>query len=725
MIKDKMTESTYHITGLDCPNCAKELQDGIAKLGLVDHAQVDFVNKQLIVTGDADFASLQQRAREFGNTLHADKPIQAGHQRRGVFGFWDYLLSRQDTRFALIGFGLVILGGILTWVADQRLSLGIYTLALALAVYPLLTQGLNALRINRRFTIDLLMSIAAIGALLLGEYLEAATIVFLYTIGEALEGYVTHYARDSIATLLDLQPRRAWRISAGHEEQVTVDELAIGDHILIKPGERIPMDGVIVQGDSAVNQAAITGESMPVHKISGDEVFAGSINHHGLLTVAVSALAQDNTLNRIVQMVAQAQSRQAPSQRIIDRFAQYYTPAVIVLAVLIALIPTLFFGQAWIANDATGGWLYRALTILVIACPCALVISTPVTIISAISRAAQRGILIKGGAYLEQLGTVQAVAFDKTGTLTQGRPQVTISRSIDCESGLDCPQCDDVLALAAALESRSTHPLAQAVVRAATSRRLAQRYPAAQQVKNMSGQGIMGMVDEQAVVVGSHALFDQHYHHSPDLCQMVQTAEAHGQTTMLLHDGERVRGFIALADTVREHSAAVLATLHDLHLTTVMLTGDNAVVAQAVADELQVQTVRASLLPQDKVQAVQDLVTQYHTVMMVGDGINDTPALAQASIGVAMGGAGSAQAMETADIVLMADDLSQLPFAIRLSRFARMLIMQNITLAIITKLLFLLLATSGGVTMWMAIFADVGMSLLVILNGMRALRFAG
>lgn len=725
-----MSEQVYKIGNLDCANCAKELEVGINKLDGVNSASVNFSNMTLVVNGSAPFTQLQDRTKAFGHTLHDEdtSSTKASQEptRGGLLGFFDYIIKRNDTRLALIGAGIVLL----TFIASQLTSnpestiiIVSYSVALVIAVYPIAQKGLNALRINHRFTIDLLMTIAGVGALIIGEYLEAATVVFLYTIGEALEGYVTNRARDSIGSLLALQPDSALLIKDGREIQVAVKTLAVGDHILVKSGERIPMDGMIIKGVSSVNQAAITGESMPINKIAGDDVFAGSINADGVLTVEVTALAENNTLSRIISMVADAQGRHAPSQRMIDQFAQYYTPAVIILALLIALVPTVFFGQALIATEASEGWLYRALTILVIACPCALVISTPVTVISAISRAAQSGVLIKGGAYLEALGTIKAVAFDKTGTLTEGRPVVMATKSFDCDGDDPCVHSDDLLALAAAVESRSTHPLAQAVINEAQARNVLDRYTHADNVENMSGRGIKGIIDGNQVVIGSHALFDNQFDHTDEFCQMVKDAEANGQTTMLLHDGDRVRGYIAVADDVRDTSQAVVSDLNQLGLDTVMLTGDNPTVAQAVADRIHVRDVRASLLPDDKVTAVEELMKKHNHVAMVGDGINDTPALAAATVGIAMGGAGTAQAMETADIALMADDLSQLPFAINLSRFARNLILQNIILAIGMKLIFLWLAATGGVTMWMAIFADVGMSLIVTFNGMRALRY--
>ncbi len=391
------------------------------------------------------------------------------------------------------------------------------------------------------------------------------------------------------------------------------------------------------------------------------------------------------------------------------------------LALLVATVPPLIFNAPFFDTAAGHGWFYRALSMLVIACPCALVISTPVTIISSITAAARRGVLIKGGAHLESLGRVRALAFDKTGTLTTGKPTVTTLRSVDCATGEPCTTCDDVLALAAAVEKRSTHPLAQAVVTAAAEHQVLDTY-AATDVTALAGQGVQGRIDDRLVTVGSHRLFDAEHPHSQMVCDWIDAAEAQGQTAMLLCDGDRVRGYIAVADEPRSDSATVIHDLNALDLTTVMLTGDNNQAAQTIGQQVGVQDVRANLLPEDKVTAVEDLLQHYGPVAMVGDGINDTPALATATVGIAMGGAGSAQALETADIALLADDLSQLPYAIKLARFARRLIRQNVLLSLGLKAGFLLLAVFGGVSLWAAVFADVGMSLIVTLNGMRPLR---
>ncbi len=726
----KGTLKIYTVKGMDCAGCAREVETGVAKLDGVKAARVDFASSTLHLEGEVAFDVLEARVRALGKSLVApesatqDTPPAGTPMRGGIVGFWDYLVARRETQIALAGglLALLTLGLSLSGLPENLTAL-LYTAAMLITLAPIFKSGVNTLRINREFNINLLMSIAAIGAILIGEYLEGAIVIFLFAIGEALEGYTADRARESIRSLMALKPTQAVRLRDNHEETVHVSQLEVGDTILVKPGESIPMDGVVLAGTSGVNQAPITGESIPAAKAAGDEVFAGTLNGEGTLTLRVTCLAADNTLSRIIKLVEEAQSVRAPSQRLIDRFAHYYTPAVVVLAALVALVPPLLFNAPFYDTATEHGWLYRALSMLVIACPCALVISTPVTVISAIAAAARRGVLIKGGAHLEALGSVKAFAFDKTGTLTKGQPAVISYRSVDCATGESCILCDDVLALATAVERRTTHPLAQAVVHAARQRRLDTLYAPAESVEMLAGRGARGIVNQQMVTVGSHSLFDAEFPHPASLCALVKDTETQGHTTMLLADGERVRGFVALADEARASSRRVISALNGLGLPTVMLTGDNAAVGQAVGAQVGVSEVHSGLLPQDKVKAVEKLVAAYGSVAMVGDGVNDTPALAAATVGIAMGGAGSPQALETADVALMADDLAQLPFTVRLARFARTLIKQNVILSFGLKFAFLLLALLGLTSLWVAIFADVGMALLVTLNGMRPLRF--
>jgi Cd2+/Zn2+-exporting ATPase len=492
------------------------------------------------------------------------------------------------------------------------------------------------------------------------------------------------------------------------------------------------MDGVVLAGESAVNQAPITGESAPIDKAPADPVYAGTVNGQGALTVRVTRLAADTTLAHIIKMVEEAQAQKAPTQRFVDRFARVYTPAVIAVAAGVAVLPPLI---AWLTGAFSapfGMWFYRALVLLVIACPCALVISTPVSIVSAIASAARAGVLIKGGAYLELLGGLKAMAFDKTGTLTLGRPQVVAVSCVDHPSGLawvECPACRQVLADAAAVERRSEHPLARAVVQAAEALPGAPALLQAEGVEALAGRGVRGRLNGRSITVGAHALLHDAAceRDHPALCDAVDAAQASGQTVMVVGDGGRgILGYIAVADTLRPGVPSVMAALKRLGIEhTVMLTGDNEATARAIAAAAGVDEVRANLLPEHKVAAVEDLLASRGDVAMVGDGINDAPALARASVGIAMGAAGSDTALETADVALMADDLSRLPYAVGLSRQARRIIQQNIVLSLGIKAVFLALALAGVATLWMAVFADMGASLIVTLNGMRLLRHRG
>ena len=586
--------TTYTIGNMDCANCAKEVEDGVARLDGVNAVRVDFATNKMTLDGDIDFKTLKQRVEALGKTINTEEDAATepeAPKRGGVIGFWDYLVARWETRLAVIGGGLTLLTLALVVLGmGEPYSSILYTVAMLIALYPIARSGLNALMINRRFGINLLMTIAAIGAMVIGEYLEAATVIFLFAVGEALEGYTADRARQGLRELLKLKPAQATRIHGDDTQVVPVGDLNIGETILVKSGETIPMDGEIVHGQSGINQAPITGESMPVNRTVGDQVYAGSINGDGVLHVRVTNHAEDNTLNRIIQLVEEAQSNRAPSQRLIDRFADRYTPGVVIAALLVAFVPPVFFGAPFYSTTDTTGWLYRALTMLVIACPCALVISTPVTVISAITAAARRGVLIKGGVYLEALAEVDTVAFDKTGTLTRGEPVVTQYVSINCSTpDTGCTDCQDVLALAAAVERNSTHPLANAVVAAAQTRQLAGAYAPAQDVHNLTGRGISGTVAGQTITLGSHTLFDERYPHEQALCDAIQSAEASGNTVMMLHNGEQVAGYITAMDEPRPTSKATVSTLNGLGLQTVMLTGDNAAVGGSASPRARPQ----------------------------------------------------------------------------------------------------------------------------------------
>lgn len=745
-----MSTQIYKVEGMDCAGCAREVEEGVRRLKGVETADVNFMTCNLTLTGDVSFETLQSRVTALGKTLVAPDTIKVtrkrtrpastpeeshehdeddGHdhdhnhddgdivlKRGGVLGFFDYLNQREDTRAALTGGALVLLAMFLSLVTDAPLVEGLIIAGMVVAGLPIARSGLNTLMINRRFNINMLMSIAAVGAVIIGEYLEGAVVVILFAIGEALEGYTANRARDSIRSLLMLKPQQAIRLENGRETTVPADDLNIGDTVLVRPGEAIPADGRISHGASGINQAPVTGESMPVYKTEGDEVYAGTLNGDGLLHVEVTRAAEDNTISRIIKLVEEAQSVRAPSQRIIDRFAAWYTPAVAILAALIAVIPPLLFNQPFYDTPETHGWLYRALSLLVIACPCALVISTPVTVISAMAAAARRGVLIKGGAFLEALGSLKAIAVDKTGTLTSGKLRVS---DIKAESAV---HADDILALAAALERQTTHPIARAVVEAAKTAGLDSRYPAAEGVTLIAGRGIRGTVDGRTLTIGSHTYFEEQYPHAEELCGWAKSQEALGHSTMMLADGDQVIGALALSDTLRAETPALVAEMTAHGVEIVMLTGDHQAAADNFAAQAGVRHVRAGLLPEQKADALRELQERFTHVGMVGDGVNDAPALASATVGIAMGGAGSPQALETADVALMSDDLNALGYSVRLSRFARRLIRENVILSFGLKAVFVVLALEGSASLWLAVLADVGMSLVVTLNGMRPLR---
>jgi Zn2+/Cd2+-exporting ATPase len=721
-----MTEHQLIITGLDCVECAKGLEAAVARLDDVEAADLQFFNSTLRVTGDVDQQALHKLISSLGYGVEDGDQTSAApaDEPNALLGFWRYIIKRIETQMALIAAGLVLASLAFGWLGFPAwLAIGLQIGALALAIWPIARSGLVNLWINHTFNINFLMTVAGIGAVVIGEYAEAASLILLFDLAEGLEAFTNARARGALSRLTALTPTHAIKLDEGREQIVPVEKLAVGDQILVRAGDRIPLDGMIVEGQSDINQAPITGESIPVWKDPGEEVFSGTVNGNGRLIVAVTRLVADSTLHRIITMVTEAQSRQSKSQKFIDKFAKYYTPAMVILAALLAAIPPIFFGEPLLNTPETRGWLHRSLVLLVISCPCALVISTPVTMIASLARAAREGVLFKGGIFVEALSQMKVFAFDKTGTLTHGEPTVVESKDLQCKGASGCDACDDMLALAYALERHSTHPLAQAVAEEADRRGVTGRYPAATNLTTRGGLGLEGMVDGRRMTIGSLRLFKKEHNIPRVVEEWVAKSEAEGKTAMLLCDGKTVRGFIAVADTPRLDSQNVVAALNAMGKYTVMLTGDNATVAGVVGEKVGLKEVRAGLLPGDKQQAVKELREAHGTVAMVGDGINDAPALASADLGIAMGGSGSAQAMETADVVLMADDIHKLPFAIRLSRFANRLIRQNIFFSLASKLLVAVIAFLGYAPLWLAVLADMGVSLIVTLNGLRAIRF--
>ena len=569
-------------------------------------------------------------------------------------------------------------------------------------------KGWIAIR-NGNLNINALMSIAVTGALVLGQWPEAAMVMVLFTVAELIEAKSLDRARNAIRELMQLTPETATVLQKnGVWQAVPAKSVAVNERVRIKPGERIALNGTIVSGRSAVNQAPITGESLPIDKQSGDPVFAGTINTFGSFEYQVTAAAGDSTLARIIHAVEAAQSAKAPTQRFVDQFARIYTPLVFALALVVAILPPLLMNGDWFS------WIYKALVLLVIACPCALVISTPVTIVSGLAAAARHGILVKGGVYLEEGRKLAWLALDKTGTITHGKPAQTDFFTLNGWNERE------VRSLAASLAARSDHPVSSALTEAA--RRDGIELRNVENFEALPGLGSKGMIDAKVYHLGNHRLIHEQGRCSNELEARLSVLEKQGKTVIVLTDEQSAQGVFAVADTVKESSRQAIAELHALDIKTIMLTGDNVHTAQAIAHQVGIDEARGDLLPEDKLTAIESLLGKGGAVGMVGDGINDAPALARSSIGFAMGATGTGTAIDTADVALMDDDLRKLPRFVRLSRDTHALLVQNIVMALGIKAVFLMLTLVGMGTMWMAVFADVGASLLAVGNGLRLLR---
>ena len=582
----------------------------------------------------------------------------------------------------------------------------IAAIAIWLAGLDTYTKGLKALR-QGRLNINALMTVAVTGAFVIGQWPEAAMVMALYAIAELIEARAVDRARNAIKGLMALAPDEAEvKQPDGRWKRQASKTIAIEAMVRIKPGERVPLDGLVTSGSSAVDQASVTGESIPVDKAVGDPVFAGTVNQTGSLVIRVTAAANDSTLARIIHAVEQAQGTRAPTQRFVDRFAAIYTPAVFGIALAVAVLMPLLADLTWMQAA------YKALVLLVIACPCALVISTPVTVVSGLAAAVRKGILIKGGIYLEQARQIKAVALDKTGTITQGKPRMVHWEALSWSVG----DLDPAI-VGASLAARSDHPVSKAIAKSLAGERLD-----VEAFEALVGKGVQGSLQGQRFVLGNHRLI-----HDQGLCSVELEAklaehEALGRTITLLAAENRVLALFAVADTLKDSSTQAVAELNEIGVKTVMLTGDNPATARSIATQAGIADARGDLLPQDKQAAISELQRTHGMTAMVGDGINDAPSLAQADIGFAMGGAGTDIAMEAADVIIMNDDLRRLASTIRLSRKTHAVLWQNIALALGIKAVFLVLAVFGSATMWMAVFADMGASLLVVANGLRLLR---
>ena len=628
----------------------------------------------------------------------------------------DHHTSVWETR-SLITSGFLVAVGLLGYwlqLLNASVFIAINLAAMITGGWFLLPKAGRAIR-QLRPDINLLVVIAAIGAAVIGEWAEAATVVFLFGVAEWLEGWADRRAERATKTLLEIAPKTARVQREGKFIEVSVEDVRIDETVAVKSGMNIPIDGEVISGESSVNQAPITGESVPVDKSAGDIVFAGTVNGEGSLEIRVTKTSGDSTLARIIRLVEEAQKQRAPTQRFVDLFARYYTPLVTGLALLVFLVPPLVFSGDWSV------WLYRACALLIIACPCALVISTPVSIVAGLTALAKRGVLVKGGAHLESVAKLTALALDKTGTITEGKPQV---QSIEV---LGEYTARDVLKIAAAIDDHSSHPLAKAVVAHAHAQNIS--FPRAGNYQSHSGRGASGAIDGHEYFVGNHR-----YTHELGVCsegveQRLAACEVKGQSVVVVghrpHDNcsGKVIGIIATGDTVRSHAANAIRSLHRSGVKSViMLSGDNQSTVDTIAKEIGLDQARGDLLPDDKVSAIKALRREHHVVGMVGDGVNDAPAMAVATVGIAMGAAGTDAAIETADIALMEDDLGKIAETIRLGQRTMGIIRFNITFALGLKALFLILALTGHTSLWLAIMADTGATLLVVANSLRLLR---
>jgi Cd2+/Zn2+-exporting ATPase len=689
---DEHTED-LQIEGMHCASCADELEQAVSRLHGVTDATVNFATSTLRVryrSSALDRAQLIKHIERIGYTTR-----RAHEEKAPPIPLW----KRRDVLFTAISGLWLVLGLVLALFRFNPTAL--YLGSVIFGAYHFARKGLQALK---RFSlgINFLMTLAIVGAIIIGEYVEAASLAFLFALAELLEEFSVERARHALRALMQLAPTDARVRRNGQELWLSLEQIERGETLIVKPGERIALDGIVRAGSSSVNQAPITGESVPVEKRPGDPVFAGTINQEGYLEIQVTKRAKDTTLAKIIHLVEEAEAQRAPVEKFVDRFAQYYTPSVVAIAVGVATLPPLVFGASF------SEWFSRALALLVIACPCALLISTPVSIISAITSAARHGVLIKGGVYVEELGQVKAVVFDKTGTLTSGKLVVTDVIALDGSSP------EEVLRIAAALESKSQHPIAHAIVRSYEQRAPGRALPDVQDFVSLTGQGVQARLDGQLYRVGKMELFTQPNFPFP------KEKWGEAETVVGVGTPERLIGLITIADRIRPEAHKTIRRLRELGLEIVMLTGDNEGTARAVAQQLGIAHYHAGVLPHGKVAEIHKLLNRYGKVAMVGDGVNDAPALATSTVGIAMGAMGTDVALETAHVALMADDLSKLPYLIELSRRARRVIQQNIFFSILTKFTLGLGVFPGYVTLVLAVLVgDMGASLAVTANALR------
>ncbi len=715
MSDTRATPTRFRIQGMDCAEEIAVLKRAVGPLvGGGENLGFDLLNATMTIPAGSvrpEIVIESVAAAGLKAEPWTDSPVAAETTRDLLFGRTGLTLLSG----LLLGVGLIVhlvaagWGAFGSEAAVPLVSKVPYALAAFAGAWLILPKAWIAAR-SLRPDMNLLMVVAVAGAIGIGEWLEATTVAFLFAVSLALESWSVGRARRAVAALMNLTPPTVRIVAAnGATSDANPRDVPVGTRFLVRPGDRLALDGVVREGESGVDQSPMTGESVPVLKRPGDEVFAGTVNGDGALTVESIRLANDTLLARTVRSVVDAQARRSPSEKWVEKFARIYTPAVLALAVTLAIMPPLLFGGSWSI------WFYRALVLLVIACPCALVISTPVSIVAALASAARNGVLIKGGEFVEAPARLKCVALDKTGTLTRGKPAVVavVPMSGHTETKLT--------EIAAALEAQSTHPIALAILAFAKERNQSVRPAEGFQI--IPGKGASGLVNGESHWLGSHRYLEERKQETPEVHEQLEALAGSGKTVVVIGNERHVCGFIGLADQVRPESVQAVRALHAAGIRhVVMLTGDNRGTAQAIARETGVDAFRAELLPADKVTAIESLLAEYGTVAMVGDGVNDAPALARSTLGVAMGAMGSDAAIETADVALMSDDLGKLPWLIRHSRRTLAVIRQNILFALGVKAVFVILTASGYASMWGAIAADAGASLVVVFNGLRLLR---
>ncbi len=708
-----MKQSVFVISNMDCPTEEALIRKRLGSVPDIGELSFNLMTRRLTVLHTLDDERpIQSALREIG--MNAAPALLAA---QGVGSFHESehpMVSHRTWSLMAVSGIAAIVAEIISWVSGNEQSFAVIALSvlsIATGGFSVLKKGWFALK-TLTLNMNFLMSVAMVGAVAIGDWPEAAVVIFLFALAELIESLSLERAKNAIRGLMAMTPEVATvHLGNGDWREIAAVEVHVGQTVRVKPGDRIPLDGVVTAGGSSVNQAPITGESIPVVKAVSDPVFAGTLNERGMLEFRVTANKGNTTLDRIIHSVQEAQGQRAPTQRFVDQFARYYTPSVVVFAVLVATVPPLLFGAAF------EPWFYKALVMLVIACPCALVISTPVTVVSGLAAAARQGILVKGGVHLENGRLIKAVAFDKTGTLTYGKPIVT-----DVVPLVEWPT-DKLLQLAASVDAHSEHPIAAAIVSAWQDGEVAVRslLPIAS-FESITGRGAKAVVEGQLYYVGNHRQCEELGVCGLHVEEVLDRLEKEGKTAVILATETEALCIIGVADTVRGHSAEAIRQLHALGVKLVMLTGDNQTTANAIAAQVGIDDVRGNLLPEEKLGVINEQMQRYGNVGMVGDGINDAPALAKSSIGFAMGSAGTDTAIETADVALMDDDLRKVPHFIQLSRDTSSILKQNITLAIGIKAIFFALALAGKATLWMAVFADMGASLIVVFNGIRLLK---